>query len=453
MKLLPPTYLAAGILGALFFLAFAMSSYRERRRRAVIASLISLVIFATAWAWWYVLFVDLPAALALPLVGMAILMALFFLPLGRSRQLKVVPCEQQVDERDVMFAREEYQPGTATYDAYYARRPEYRAIDDKIRELPELLAPGGRYYVAGRSEKVVDVFRQIQALATQVDGDIAPERPEVTPETMTTEIKRRLREMGAAASGVTVLDQRFVYSHVGRGPEEWGAPIENSHRYAIAFVVEMDYGEVEQAPDLPITEEAARKYLMAAKISVDLARHIRSLGYPARAHISDSNYQIMLPPVARDAGLGELGRIGYLISPKFGARLRLGAVTTDLPLVTDKRVAFGLLDFCDKCLKCAANCPSAAIPKGAMSTVLGVDKWPLNVERCVRYWRLAGTDCGICMKVCPYSHPPTWIHNLVRAGIKRSSFARTVSVWGDDLFYGRKTDYPRMSSEDRMEPS
>jgi hypothetical protein len=42
------------------------------------------------------------------------------------------------------------------------------------------------------------------------------------------------------------------------------------------------------------------------------------------------------------------------------------------------------------------------------------------------------------MKVCPFSHPPTLLHNLVRAGIRRSAFARRVSLWADDLFYGRK---------------
>jgi epoxyqueuosine reductase QueG len=140
-----------------------------------------------------------------------------------------------------------------------------------------------------------------------------------------------------------------------------------------------------------------------------------------------------------------LGRMGYLISPEYGARIRLGAVTTDLPLVADQPISFGVQDFCDKCLKCAVNCPSAAIPQGSATMSNGVMRWPLNVEACIRYWRLVGTDCGLCMKVCPYSHPPTLVHNLVRTGLKRSAFARTVSVWGDDLFYGRKVRFEKVS--------
>ena len=56
--------------------------------------------------------------------------------------------------------------------------------------------------------------------------------------------------------------------------------------------------------------------------------------------------------------------------------------------------------------------------------------------------------CGLCMKVCPFSHPETLVHNLVREGIRRSAFARTVSVWGDRLLYGRRVKHAR---PERME--
>jgi len=118
--------------------------------------------------------------------------------------------------------------------------------------------------------------------------------------------------------------------------------------------------------------------------------------------------------------------------------MRLGAVTTSLPLEIDHPVSFGVQDFCRRCKKCAENCPSASIPQDGVSEVRGVYKWQLDIEQCYRYWRVAGTDCGLCMRVCPYSHPPTFIHNLIRTGLRRSAFARQVSVWGDDLLYGRR---------------
>ena len=129
--------------------------------------------------------------------------------------------------------------------------------------------------------------------------------------------------------------------------------------------------------------------------------------------------------------------MNYLVSKKFGPRIRLGGITTDLPLSPDKPISFGVQDFCLKCLKCADNCPSHAISFDNQTDVNGVEKWPLDVMRCLHFWRIAGTDCGLCMKVCPFSHPPTVVHNIIRAGIKQSSVARTLSVWGDDLFYGK----------------
>ena len=276
-----------------------------------------------------------------------------------------------------------------------------------------------------------------------VDGDINPMKIDSTPEQFSRIIKDFSLYLGADEVGLAKLNPAWVYSHVGRGPEPWGSQIENNHKYAIAFTFEMDYDQVEGAPGMPITEESARQYLRATTISLALAEYIRSIGYPARAHISGSNYQIMLPPIAGDAGLGELGRFGYLISAKYGARVRLGAVTTDLPLIPDKPITLGVQDFCVKCKRCADVCPSGSIPKGDKVNVREVEKWPLQVETCLHYWRVIGTDCGLCMKVCPFSHPPNLVHNLIRSGIKRSSFARSISVYGENLFYGRAEKYKR----------
>jgi ferredoxin len=106
-------------------------------------------------------------------------------------------------------------------------------------------------------------------------------------------------------------------------------------------------------------------------------------------------------------------------------------------MVIDKPIAFGVQDFCTKCQKCADNCPPSAIPSGEKEIIRGVEKWVIDPMKCLHYWRVAGSDCGLCMKVCPYSHPSTFAHDLVRAGIKRSAIARSVSIWGDDLLYGR----------------
>jgi epoxyqueuosine reductase QueG len=144
--------------------------------------------------------------------------------------------------------------------------------------------------------------------------------------------------------------------------------------------------------------------------------------------------------------LGELGRLGYMISPRLGARIRLGAVTTDIPLQTDKPVILGVQEFCAICKKCADNCPSGSISYDEKTEIRGVERWPFDIEKCFQYWRIIGTDCGLCMKVCPFSHPDNLIHNILREGIKRSAFARKISFYGDDLFYGRKVKFMKSIS-------
>ena len=436
-------YLAAGAAVTLFFILFGVTSIAEKKPRAAGISFALAFIFGLIWfgTYFFMALPDYTYATAAAVVVIAIF--LFFLPIGRRYRFDTSRIDARFDERDVMFAREEYEPGTEKYEKYYAMRPENKKADDKIRSLPELLTPGGRYYDADRSALVVALFDQIEKLTTQVDGPVNETREKVDPVAMTREIKEALTNLGADEVGVARLNPMHVYSHVGRGPETWGGPIENNHKYVIAFTLEMDYAQIEQAPRLAVTEETVRQYYNAALTAIAVAETIRERGYPARAHISESNYQVIMPAVARDAGLGELGRNGYLISPRFGTRIRLGAVTTDLPLVTDRPIAFGVQEFCEICKKCAVNCPSRAIPLGDRVDVRGLPKWQLDVERCITYWRLAGTDCGLCMKVCPFSHPGSIAHDIIRAGIKRSAFARYLSIYGDDLFYGRKFRYFR----------
>ena len=422
---------------------FAVSSIGERKWRAAVISGAAAVVLGVVWSGPFFLYFPSGVGKVILMIGVAVLALAYYLPIGRRSSIQIDDAGERVDERDVIFAREDYHPGTIEHEQYYTMRPENLAIDDRIRALPELLEPGGRYYDPVRSKRLEAVFDVIEGLSYRVDGETESPPLKPDPARMTREIKKLATSLGADAVGIARLNSRYVYSHVGRGPEPWGSEITNNHKYAIVFALEMDYWKVETAPRLPMTVESALQYLRGSHISISLAHYIRSLGYPARAHVAGSNYQIMLPPLAHDAGLGELGRSGYLISPVFGPRMRLGAVSTDLPLITDSPIRFGVQDFCEKCLKCATNCPSGAIPKNAKSWVRGVEKWPLNVEKCIRYWRLIGTDCGMCMKVCPYSHPPTFVHGLVRAGIRRSAFARWISVIGDDVLYGRKADYPR----------
>jgi len=237
--------------------------------------------------------------------------------------------------------------------------------------------------------------------------------------------------------GCTRLNPAYIYSKIGRSPGPWGESIVLEHSHAVAIAVEMSAEMISQAPDSAATTETAFEYFEVGKIAMILTRYINLLGYQARAHV-DGNYRVMCVPIAADAGLGELGRIGLLLTPRFGPRIRLAIVTTDLPLQPDPPICFGVQHFCEICKKCATNCPSGSIEKEGKADFCGVEKWQNRQDTCYRFWRTQGTDCSICIRVCPYSHPNSVIHNLVRWFVGRNALARKLMLWADDLFYGRR---------------
>jgi reductive dehalogenase len=146
----------------------------------------------------------------------------------------------------------------------------------------------------------------------------------------------------------------------------------------------------------------------------------------------------MMVPLAVDAGLGELSRMGYLITKEYGPRVRLSAVTTDMPLVPDKPIDIGVDDFCWTCKKCAVCCPSHSIPTGEKTQVNGTERWKLNAETCFEYWGKIGTDCNRCMMVCPWSHARTFPHRIIVFMITRNPISRRIFSAMDNIFYGKK---------------
>jgi ferredoxin len=424
------------LVGALVLLA--LTSFREEEKRAARVALV-LALMAALVLLLVALLPGVVHGFLLALIALSFVtgVVLFLLPIGRVEWKNDVP-QVRIDERDIMFARARLKPGTPNYEAYYALRPEHKAGDDKTRSLPGLLSPQASeanllVYAATDAS-----FGLCEVLGDAADGPVASASMVHDAAAMSAYLKDLARYWGARSAGVTELQPYHVYSHIGRGRGEYGAPIPLEHRYALAFTVEMDRDMVGTAPAAPTLLESAHQYAEVARVAVQLALFIREQGYPARAHI-DGNYRVVAPLVARDAGLGEIGRMGLLMTPHLGPRVRLGVVTTDLPLVPDRRRADpSVLDFCLICEKCADNCPVRAIPHGDRQEIDGALRWRINQDICYRYWCTTGTDCARCMTVCPYSHPDGLPHNLVRWAVRRSGFARRAVLWLDDLFYGAR---------------
>lgn len=422
-----------------FFLIFAIISLLEKERRAslrsfVLAGLVAIVniffvIIPTSFRSW---------SFASVFILCGVILLYVALPPRPKDTLQIIAPIKKIDERDIIFARFDLTENSPQYIEYYNRKPENKARDDKTRKLPDILSPHHVKKHPVHFNLAAAEFDFLEQQLRSVDGEVHPDKSDKSPRENTTNIKNVMLYLGADICGICELDQAFVYSHVGRGPEPYGSEIHQNHTYAVVFAIEMEQKMIDTAPLSPVMVETAKQYVEAAKISIIAAQQIRRMGYAARAHIAGSNYQAMLPPLGWKAGLGELGRFGMLITWKFGARMRLGMLTTDLPLLPDQSFSCGIQDFCKICKKCAENCPSQAISHNGKTEENGVSKWVLNREKCYRYWRKAGTDCAICISVCPYSKADNGLHRVIRHFTTWSKRAQSLSLRGDDFFYGRK---------------
>jgi len=393
-----------------------------------------------------------PLNLILPVV-LATALAVLLLPRDSGRR-GAVP-SVRLDERDTMFSRAELVPGSSAYEQYYRLHPEQRERDDAIRALPGLLAPGTSQYNSQLFAATAALLAEIAELRGRVDGVSAVVRSEISATAASDLVRGWASDSGAVNCGITRLRDYHFYSVAGRG-HFYGEPVSSLHSHALIVAVEMDRAMLATAPAAPVILESHRRYFQSGRLAVEIADSIRQLGYSARAHI-DGCYQVVCPLVARDAGLGDLGRMGLLMTPRHGPRVRLAVVTTDLPLAESPATgASGVTDFCLNCRKCVTACPAGAIPDGDPEEVAGVVRWRINSEACYEFWCRAGTDCGRCISVCPWSHPDNPLHNLVRSGVRRSPLFRRLAIRLDDLFYGRlpaaKPFPPALRSQMRPPP-
>jgi ferredoxin len=424
-----------------------------------------LGVLGSALALLFLLPLALPPGIGSPaaagLLGAGALAALALLvPLGRGGGEDLGTPQPGFDERDIMFSRALLEPGTDRFEAYYGMRPQYRAADDAFRREPGLMASDASHHHPLAFPAADAAFWTIEMLRPYVEGGgpvetgasggilgggTAPGGPEgpgrdreaFDASEVTAFLEGWTLKMGAHSVGVTRLEDYHRYTHVGRG-SGYGKAVELDHSFAIALTVEMDKEMVESAPRSPTVMESAYQYLRCGAMAVALADMIRRLGYDARAHV-DGNYRVICPLVARDAGLGELGRMGLLMTPRLGPRCRIAVVTTDLPLATSpRRRNLSVIEFCRQCRKCAEACPSRALPFGDPEEVEGVWRWKVDAEACFTLWCRLGTDCARCMAVCPYSHPDNWMHNGVRWGIRNNRLFRRGAIGLDDVVYGRR---------------
>ena len=299
-------------------------------------------------------------------------------------------------------------------------------------------------------------------LRAHADGKVNPQKQEgISAEEMTREIKRNARYCGADLVGITKVKPDFCYSEtfsyeeskLGTGPAVT-SPVDVKHKYAIVFGREMNFHRIQNTLSPKNDEslgEIGKTYYELAQIACAMAAFIRQMGYSAKAH-HVRNEQVLQVPLAVDAGLGEQGRHNYIINEKYGPRVRLSTVTTDLELIEDKPVDIGVQDFCESCRLCEINCPAQALA-AEKTEVRGYRKWPQDYTKCFSFWCSGGNTfaCTLCLKVCPWNKPRTFVHRVSMYGAARSIVARRVLYWISLIFYGKLYRWKRTPLPDDIE--
>ena len=305
------------------------------------------------------------------------------------------------------------------------------------------------YALRNASWHLPDIFAELKEDANRREGFLDPftihregpteQVPVESPSDMSLEIKHVAKVFGADLVGITGYDERWVYTHAysrlgeTEKPQELPGDLPN----VIVIAQEMDRDLIDTVPSALSGTATGIGYSRDTLVLLGLAQYIRNLGYRAVATMNDTALAV---PYALKAGLGEYGRLGLLITPEFGPRVRIGKIFTDLPLVHDRPRSFGVTKFCETCRRCSDACPVNAIPDGPptdevfnRSNLVGVRKWTVDAEPCFRFWVNQNSDCSICVRVCPYNRDFSTVWARSWRWLAGTRFRR-IALWLADVF-------------------
>jgi reductive dehalogenase len=346
------------------------------------------------------------------------------------------------DDRNTAFSRGRSGPNGSKYDLMHQKSVEN--IKKGIRGK-SILDHG--LWAAGRT--VDYVLRR-----TQYGRETAPKfnqefkADHLNPAELTGVVKNVARWLGADLVGVAELNPTWLYSHWGDqnahycGAGQAGEPIDISedYKYVIVVVQEMDYHVVERTP--AIEPDTDLIYAKMGFTTCSLATYISEIGYKAIPSTNELGIDVAF---AVDAGLGELGRVGMLMTREFGPRCRIGKVFTNMPLVVDQPIDIGVQVFCEKCERCAQQCPSGAVMAGErreepwdQSNNRGMRKWPIQAMKCFDWWVKNGSHCSVCIRVCPWNKPNTWFHRMCKFFAERDILTKFMVAADKWMGYGKQ---------------
>jgi epoxyqueuosine reductase QueG len=255
--------------------------------------------------------------------------------------------------------------------------------------------------VGGRSIQIDQVSEYLRLIYQEQEprftGPVATERRAfATPADAASHLKERARAFGADIVGICEIEPDDVYR---------GRTVEG--KYAVAVGQRMRWREFQVVPSRESAIECLRVYFTLGETVIQLAAHIRSLGYACTVEHPIGDSDLLHIPIGLKAGFGELGRHGSIINPQLGPLFRMGSVATSLDLAIDHPIDAGIARFCDTCRACRKYCPADAIPDDrspeAGADHLGNPRYVVDTGRCFPYFA-KHNYCSICLPVCVYNH-------------------------------------------------
>ena len=136
----------------------------------------------------------------------------------------------------------------------------------------------------------------------------------------------------------------------------------------------------------------------------------KALPIPASHILDEERFVASLPhkAVALHAGLGWQGKSLLLVTPRFGPRVRLVTVLTDLALPANAPIK----NRCGKCTRCGEACPAGAIKNASTDLHFATRQEAVDLDACVQQLRRNEQDkhippylCGVCVSACPWGKP------------------------------------------------
>jgi ferredoxin len=328
-------------------------------------------------------------------------------------------------------------PGSArnpeAEEAAFAARPFHHFVDVHT-EAGKFAVSNGWGYIIPSAPRILRGKHRIAQVRARMPKRSAPK---LTPQQAVESIQQRARELNISTVGFAPHDPKYTFAPYA----------EQQEPSVIVVVIEQDHAATQTAPSLFAERAAFRGYADLDAAAAELAAHVQDLGYRARPHGFIGEGVVI--HYAVQAGLGQLGLNGQLLTPQAGSRARIGLITTNADVIHGAPIDFGVTAICDACQICVRRCPPGAIPIKRQE-FRGVVKAKIKPERCFPV--LAQTHgCAVCMKVCPVQR---WGLDAVK-----EHFVATGEILGkgtdelegyrwplDGRFYG-SGEKPRISDE------